>query len=178
MIFNKTKISGLYIIEPELKKDERGYFSRIFCQEELARNGLDFGIVQANISLTLQKGTVRGMHFQKEPKAEAKIVRCLRGIVYDVVIDLRKESPTFEQWVAEELSGDNKKMFYIPKDFAHGFQSLTENCEMEYFMSEFYSPEHASGVRWDDPKLEIEWPLPVSGISDKDKNWPLIDRKQ
>ena len=173
MIFHKTKIKGLYITELELKKDERGSFARIFGQDELAREGLNFKIVQANRSLTLTKGTIRGMHFQKEPNAEDKIVQCLRGRVYDVVIDLRKNSPTYGQWLAEELSEDNSKMFYIPKGFAHGFQTLTDNCEMQYFMSEFYSSEHASGIRWDDPIFNITWPVAVTDLSDKDKKWPL-----
>lgn len=174
MIFHKTKIKDLYIIEPELKVDERGYFARIFGQDELKKIGLNFKIVQANRSLTLKKGTIRGVHFQKEPRAEDKIVQCLRGRVYDVAIDLRKDSPTRGQWVAEELSEDNHRMFYIPKGFAHGFQTLTDNCEMQYFMSEFYSPEHASGVRWDDPVFNITWPLKNPELSEKDKNWLLF----
>ncbi len=173
MIFHKTKIEGLYIIEPELKQDERGYFTRIFGEDEFRKNGLDFKIVQANRSVTLKKGTLRGMHFQKEPSAEDKIVQCLRGRVYDVAIDLRKNSPTHGHWVAVELSEDNHKMFYIPKGFAHGLQTLTDNCEVQYFMSEFYFPEHADGVRWDDPAFNITWPLEVSHIVDRDKNWPL-----
>lgn len=172
----ETKIKGLYIIEPELKTDERGYFTRIFCQEELAKARLDFKIVQANRSLTFKKGTIRGMHFQKEPRAEDKIVQCLRGRVYDVAIDLRKNSLTYSQWVAEELSEDNKRMFYIPKGFAHGFQTLTNNCEIQYFVSEFYSSERESGVRWDDQFYKIKWPLEVSNISDKDKKWPLTNK--
>lgn len=176
MVFRKTKIKDLYIIEPELKTDGRGYFARIFGKDELAREGLDFDIVQANRSLTFKRGTIRGMHFQKEPKAEDKIVQCLRGRVYDVAIDLRTDSSTYGQWVAEELSEDNHKMFYIPKGFAHGFQTLTDNCEMQYFMSEFYSSEHASGVRWDDRAFNITWPLAVTDLSEKDKNWPLTSR--
>lgn len=177
MIFRETKIKGLYVIEPEVKTDERGYFARTFCQEELQKNGLSFNIVQMNRSLTKKKGTIRGMHFQKEPKAEGKIVSCLRGAVYDVAVDLRPGSPTYGQWVAVELTADNRLMFYIPKSFAHGFQALTDDCELQYLMSEFYSPEQASGVRWDDPFFKIEWPLPVSFISEKDRNWPLTERQ-
>lgn len=177
MIFNKTKIKGLYVIEPELKFDERGDFARVFCKKELAKEGLTFNIVQINQSLTNKKGTIRGIHFQKEPKAEAKIIQCLRGSIYDVAIDLRKKSPTYGQWVAEELNENNKRMFFIPKGFAHGFQSLTDSCEVQYFMSEFYSPGHASGVRWNDPFFDIRWPIKNSILSDKDKNWPSCKKQ-
>ena len=174
MIFHKTKIEGLYIIEPEAKTDERGSFTRIFCKEELAKEGLVFDVVQANQSFTKKKGTIRGMHFQKEPKAEAKIVQCLKGEIYDVAVDLRKDSKTYGQWVAEELTEENRKMFFIPKGFAHGFQTLSKNCEVQYFMSEFYSPENSSGVYWNDPTLNIKWPVKNPTLSEKDKNWPLI----
>lgn len=173
MIFHKTKINGLYVIEPELKIDGRGYFFRVFCKRELAKKGLIFNIVQINQSLTKRIGAIRGMHFQKKPKAEARIVRCLKGSIYDVAIDLRKKSPTYGQSVAKELSEKNKKMFFIPEGFAHGFQSLSNNCEVQYLMSEFYSPEQASGVRWDDPFFNIKWPIKPTVISEKDKNWPL-----
>ena len=174
MKFHKTKIEGLYIIEPELKIDERGYFTRIFCKEELGKIGLDFNIVQISQSLTKKKGTIRGMHFQKTPRAEDKIVQCIRGAIYDVAIDLRQGSPTYGQWIAEELTEDNRKMFLIPKGFAHGFQTLTDNCEVQYFTSEFYSPEHSSGVRWDDPFLRIKWPIKNPFLLERDKKWPLI----
>lgn len=174
MKINQTKIKGAYVIEPEPKIDERGFFARIFCKNELAKIGVDFSVAQTNRSLTKQKGTIRGMHFQIEPKAEDKIVQCLKGEVYDVAIDLRKDSPTYGQWVAEELNEKNKKMFLIPKGCAHGFQALTDNCEMLYFMSEFYSPEHSSGVRWDDPFFNIPWPIKNPFLSEKDKNWPLV----
>lgn len=173
MIFHKTKIEGLYIIEPELRVDERGYFARVFCKEEFSKIGFNFEIVQINRSLSERGGTLRGMHFQKPPKAEDKIIQCLKGAIYDVAVDLRKDSPTYGQWVAEELSENNKKIFFIPKGFAHGFQTLTDNCEVLYFMSEFYSLEYGSGVRWDDPFFNIKWPIKPTIISDKDKNWPL-----
>lgn len=176
MIFKKIKPEGLYIIEPELKSDERGYFARIFCEEEFKKNGLDFKVVQINRSLTKKKGTIRGMHFQKSPKSEDKIIQCLRGAIYDVAIDLRQDSLTYGQWVVEELSEDNKKMFLIPKGFAHGFQALVDNSEIQYFVSEFYSPECESGVRWDDPFFNIKWPIDNPLLSEKDKNWPLIPR--
>lgn len=174
MKFRKTKIAGLYIIEPELRIDERGYFARIFCKDELSKIGFDFEAVQANRSSNNKKGTIRGMHFQKPPRAEDKIVQCLRGAIYDVAVDLREDSPTRGQWVAEELNENNKRMFLMPKGFAHGFQSLTDNSEVLYFMSEFYSSEHASGVRWDDPFFNIQWPIKDPFLSEKDKNWPLI----
>lgn len=167
-------MEGLYIIEPELKIDERGYFARIFCRKELAKIGLNFEIVQMNRSLTEKKGTIRGMHFQKPPKVEDKIIQCLKGVIYDVAIDLRKNSLTFGQWMAVELSEENKKMFFIPKGFAHGFQTLTDNCTISYFMSEFYSPKYEGGVRWNDPFFNIKWPIKNPILSEKDKNWPLI----
>ena len=172
MLFHKTKIEGLYIIEPELITDERGCFSRTFGKEEFAKEGLVFDIVQANQSLTKKKGTIRGMHFQKEPKAEDKIVQCLKGAIYDVAIDLRKDSATYGQWVSEELNEKNKKMFLIPKGFAHGFQTLADNSEVQYFMSEFYDPEYASGASYNDPFFNIKWPIKNPFLSEKDKNWP------
>jgi len=176
MKFIETKIKGLYVIEPELKIDKRGYFTRIFCKKEFARIGFNFKIVQVNRSLNLKKGTLRGMHFQKPPKAEDKIVQCLKGAIYDVAIDLRKNSPSYGQWLAIELNEENKKMFFIPKGFAHGFLSLADNSEVLYFMSEFYSPEYESGVRWDDPFFNIKWPIKNPILSEKDKNWPLIKK--
>lgn len=177
MIFKKTKIKSLYIIEPESKKDERGNFVRIFCEEELAKKGLAFDIKQINQSLTKKRGTIRGMHFQKEPKSEGKIVQCLKGEIYDVAADLREDSQTYGQWVAQELTENNKKMFFIPKGFAHGFQTLSDNCEVQYFMSEFYSPEYSDGVRWDEPIFKIKWPIKNPILSEKDKDWPLIKGK-
>lgn len=174
MKFTETKLSGLLIIELEPKIDERGYLVRVFCEEELKNNGLKFPIVQASQTLTKERGTIRGMHFQNFPKAEDKIVQCLKGSVYDVVIDLRKNSTTYGQWVGEELSADNKKMLFIPKGFAHGYQTLADHCELQYFMSELYSSECSTGVRYNDPLFKINWPLAVSNLSEKDKNWLLI----
>lgn len=176
MKFRETKIKGLYIIELEPKVDDRGYLRRVFCKEELTNNGLDFSIVQVSQTLTKQKGTIRGMHLQKSPKAEDKIVQCLKGSVYDVAIDLRENSATYGQWVGEELTANNQKMFLIPKGFAHGFQTLSDDCELQYFMSEYYSGDLASGVRFSDPLFNIKWPLEVLNLSEKDKNWPLISR--
>lgn len=172
MIFHSTKLDGVFVIKQEPREDERGYFARIFCKEELAKTGISFEIIQASHSFTKEKGTIRGMHFQKAPKEEDKIVQCLRGKIYDVVVDLREGSPTFGKWMAEELSPENKKMLFIPKGCALGFQTLTANCLVQYFMDEFYSPEHASGVRWDDPSLTIKWPIENPFLSERDRNWP------
>jgi len=174
MKFEEAKLKGLCVIEPEIRVDERGYFARIFCKQELSKIGIDFNIVQINRSLNKKQGIIRGMHFQKPPKAEDKIIQCIKGKIYDVAIDLRQDSPTYGEWFAEELSEENKKMFLIPKGFAHGFQTLTDSCEILYFMSEFYSPQYESGVRWDDPFFNIKWPIKDSILSEKDKNWPLI----
>ncbi len=174
MIFNKTKIEGLYVIEFESKMDERGSFARVFDVVEFKKNGIDFKIVQASQSTTSKKDTLRGMHFQREPKAEAKLIRCLRGRVYDVAVDMRPNSPTFRQWEAVELSENNNKMFFLPKGVAHGFVTLTDGCVMEYFMDEDYAPEYAGGVRWDDPAIGIKWPIEELILSDKDKNWPFF----
>jgi len=174
MIFHKTKIDGLYIIEPESKIDERGDFARIFCKKELAKINFNFEVAQINRSLNKKKGIIRGMHFQKTPKAEDKMVQCIRGAIYDVAVDLRRDSLTYGQWVAEKLTENNRKMFLIPKGFAHGFQSLRNDSKILYFLSEFYFPEYESGVRWNDPFLDIRWPIKNPILSEKDRNWPLI----
>jgi len=174
MIFHKTKIKDVYIIEPELKKDERGSFGRFFCKKELAENGIKFDMAQTNRSLINKKGTIKGLHFQKFPKSEDKVIQCIFGAIYDVAVDLRKDSETYGQWVGTELTQDNKKMFLIPKGCAHGVQALADNCEVQYFMSEFYSPEHESGMRWSDPFFSIKRPIKNPTLSEKDKNWPLI----
>jgi len=174
MKFIKTKLKDLYIIEPEPFEDDRGRFYRILCKNELKEIGHTKEIVQINHSLTTQKGVIRGMHFQYPPKAEIKLVKCINGKVFDVAIDLRKNSPTFLKYHSEILSADNMKMFYVPEGFAHGFQSLEDDIEMIYYTTEFYSPECEGGVRFNDPKINIEWPLEVSDISEKDKNLTLI----
>jgi len=175
MIFNKTKIKDVYIIEPELKKDERGYFGRFFCKKELAKIGFNFDIAQISRSLINKKGTIKGLHFQKFPKSEDKVIQCIYGAIYDVAVDMRKDSRTYGQWVSVELTQDNKKMFLIPKGCVHGFQTLAENCEVQYFMSEFYSPEHESGAHWNDAFFSIKWPIKNPTLSKKDKNWPLVE---
>jgi dTDP-4-dehydrorhamnose 3,5-epimerase len=175
MRFTETRLKGVFIIESERLEDERGFFARTFCQKEFEVHGLNSKIVQCNISYNKHKGTLRGMHYQAAPMAEAKLVSCTRGAIYDVIIDLRPESPTYCQWLAEELNAENSKMVYIPEGFAHGFQSLEDDTEVFYQMSVFYSPEHTRGVRWDDPVFGIEWPLNSKIISEKDMNYPLIN---
>ena len=174
MKFIETRLKGAFIIEPERLEDERGFFARTFCQKEFEAHGLNPRFVQCNISYNKHKGTLRGMHYQAAPMAEAKLVRCTRGAIYDVIIDLRPDSPTYCQWLAEELNAENSKMIYIPEGFAHGFQTMEDDIEVFYQMSEFYSPEHAQGLRWDDPVFGIEWPLNTKIISEKDKNYPLM----
>jgi dTDP-4-dehydrorhamnose 3,5-epimerase len=174
MKFNSLSLSGAYIIEPEPFKDTRGKFSRLFCRKELEQITHQKEIVQINHSLTVQKGAIRGLHFQKPPKAEIRFVKCVRGSVFDVMIDLRHDSPTIFQWHGEVLSAENMKMSYIPEGFAHGFQTLEKNCELLYFHTALYSPENEGGVQFSDPKIRIKWPLKVNLISEKDKNLPLL----
>jgi len=173
--FSKTKIKDLYIIYPESFKDNRGNFYRIYCENELIEIGYNKKIVQMNQSQTKKKGSIRGMHFQYPPKAEIKFVKCLAGSVFDVAIDLRKNSNTFLQWHSEIISSENNKLMFIPEGFAHGFQTLEDNCEILYLHSEFYSAELESGIRYNDPKLNINWPLEVTEISRRDSEHKLID---
>ena len=172
MKFIETKLKGTYIIELEPMEDERGFFARSFCQKEFKKHGLNPRIVQCNISFNKKRGTLRGMHYQVSPYEEAKLVSCIRGAIYDVIIDLRQDSPTYCQWFAVELTEENYKMLYIPKGFAHGFQTLEDNTVVFYQMSEFYYPECARGVRWDDSTFEIEWPLSEQVMSKKDLSYP------
>lgn len=174
MIFQKTKLKGVYIIEPEPLTDERGYFSRIFCKNEFLKNGIEFSITQINRSFTKKKGVIRGMHFQHPPMAEAKVIQCTKGAVYDVAVDLRKGSPTFGHWISVELTAENKKMLFIPEGLAHGCQTLTDESEVLYFMSEFYEPKYSDGVLWNDPLFGIDWPINNPMLSEKDKKWPLF----
>lgn len=178
MTCEKTKLKGVYIVHFEPKNDERGYFIRTFCHKEFAKAGIRFSIVQTNRSLTRFRGAIRGMHYQKQPFAENKLIQCIRGSVFDVVLDIRNHSKTFRQWISVELSQDNNRALFIPKGYAHGFQTLQSNCEVEYFMSEYYSPTYATGVRCTDPFFGITWPLPITFASKKDTQWPLVDRKK
>ena len=175
MIFHETPLKGAYIIELEKRGDERGFFARAFCQNEFETEGLATKFVQVNNSLSADKGTLRGMHYQLAPHAETKIVRCIKGALYDVIIDLRPNSETYCQSFGKELSADNRRMMYVPKGFAHGFITLTDNTEAFYFVDEFYAPNFERGVRYDDPKFGIEWPIKPVVVSDKDKQHPDFD---
>jgi len=170
--FTKLSLRGAYLLELEKHGDQRGFFARSWCQKEFEEHGLVPKVVQANISFTRIKGTLRGMHFQKKPYEETKYVRCVKGAIYDVIIDIQPDSQTFKQWLSVVLSADNYKMLYVPKGFAHGFQSLEPNTEVTYLVSEFYNPQAEGGIRYNDPEFDIEWPLPVAEISDKDNCWP------
>lgn len=174
LTINKTPIESLYIIDTDAFIDHRGAFARWFCEGELKEIIGNRHIKNVNFSRTTKKGSIRGMHFQKPPKAEMKMVRCIKGKILDVVVDIRKDSPTFLQHYAVELSAENMKLFVIPEGFAHGFQSLENDCEIMYLVTEFYSPENESGLRYSDPKLDINWPLNVTDISTKDENHSLV----
>ena len=171
MLFTETRLKGAFIIQLEKRGDERGFFARTFCQNEFSDHGLNTQISQANLAYSRFKGTLRGMHYQARPHAEAKLVRCTKGAVFDVAVDLRPDSVTYCQWFGVELSSDNDKMFYIPEDFAHGYMTIEDHCELTYMVSAFYAPDAEQGVRWDDPTFEIKWPLTPKIISDKDKKW-------
>lgn len=174
MKFTKTPIESAYLIDLQKREDERGFFSRVFCQKEFEQLGLETKFVQVNNSLSVLPGTLRGLHYQKAPKEEVKIVRCIRGALFDVIVDIRENSPTYGKWFGEELTAENRRMMYVPKGFAHGFISLQPNTELVYFVSEYYSPEHERGIRWDDPNINIAWPREPSVISDKDRNLPHL----
>lgn len=169
MIFTATKLQGAFILDIEKREDTRGFFARSFCQKEFTAHGLKPVIAQANVALNLRKGTVRGMHFQYPPAAETKLVRCTRGAILDIIVDLRPESPTYLQHVSVELSEDNFRALYVPERFAHGYQALRDNTETSYQVGEFYTPEAEGGLLHDDPRLGLKWPLPISIVSDKDR---------
>ena len=177
MIFHETKLRGVFIIEPELIHDDRGFFACSWLAGEFERRGLNSALKQCNISFNGRRGTVRGMHFQNEPHQEAKLMRCTRGAIYDVAIDMRPDSPTRHQWVGVELTSENHRMLYIPEGFAQGYQTLTDDTELLYQISEYYHPESAGGVRWDDPVLGIQWPLPMTVIAERDATYPLIEQR-
>lgn len=172
MLFRETALTGAYLIELDKHEDERGFFARSWCQREFLAHGLNPRLVQCNISFNRRRGTLRGMHYQVAPHEEAKLVRCTRGAIYDVIIDLRPASPTYMQWIAVELTADNYRMLYIPERFAHGFQTLEDNTEVFYQMSEFYAPECARGIRWNDPTFAISWPTAERIISQRDQQYP------
>jgi dTDP-4-dehydrorhamnose 3,5-epimerase len=177
MKFKKARLKGIYIIESEFLKDKRGYFARTFCCKEFKEHALNFKYVQCNVSFNKRKGTVRGLHFQRKPYEEAKLVSCIKGSIYDVVVDLRSKSATYLEWYGIELNAKNNKILYIPKGFAHGFQTLEDNTTIYYQMSEFYQPKSSMGLRWNDPKIGIKWPLKKKMISKKDLNYPFMPEK-
>ena len=174
MIFHETKLAGAFIVELERRSDERGFFARSFCAEEFRKHGIQFQPVQANISHSNRKGTLRGMHYQGPPVSETKFIRCIRGAVWDVIIDMRPDSPTYLEHIGVELSADNGRAIYVPDLFAHGNQALTDDAELLYLMGGPYTPGFERGVRYDEPLVGIEWPLPVTVIDQKDQAWPPI----
>lgn len=175
MNFSETKLKGAFVIGLDILPDQRGFFARSFCTKEFEAHGLNPNLVQCNLSFNYKKGTLRGMHYQKPPFTETKLIRCIRGAIYDVIIDLRPESETYLSYIGVELSAENRRALYVPERFAHGFQSLTDESEVMYQMGEFHAPEYAFGLRYNDSALGIEWPLPVSEISQKDLSWPLLE---
>lgn len=175
MIFNATPLAGAFTIELEKRGDDRGFFARLFCEREFAQAGLETHFVQINNSLSARRGTLRGLHYQLPPAAEVKVVRCVRGALWDVILDLRAGSPTFGKWFGAELSAENRRMMYVPRGFAHGFITLADDSEAVYLVSAVYSPENERGVRFDDPAHGISWPIGPSEISDKDRNWPDLN---
>ena len=175
MIFKETKLKSAFVIEIEPHEDNRGFFARAFCQKEFSNHGLKEIIAQANIAYNKKKGTLRGMHFQFPPAAETKLVRCTRGAILDIIVDLRPESPTYLDHIAVELSADNHRGLYVPERFAHGYQVLEDITETSYQVGEFYTPGSEGGLRYDDPKLQLTWPLPVTEISKKDAGWKPLE---
>lgn len=172
MLFVPTELKDAYIVELEKFEDRRGFFARIWAQDEFEQQGLETRIVQANLSYNHTRGTLRGMHFQRAPFAEVKLVRCVSGAIYDVIIDMRPESPSYKRWVGVELTASNRRALYVPAGFAHGFQTLVDNCDVLYQVSQYHTPQAEGGYRYNDPAFGIQWPLDVTVISDKDQAWP------
>jgi dTDP-4-dehydrorhamnose 3,5-epimerase len=176
VLFSQTSIAGAHLIDPTPHKDDRGRFMRVWCAREFTENGIDFLPVQSNMGLSAKKGTIRGMHFQSAPAPEAKLVRCTRGRMFDVILDLRPESASHGKWFGVELSAENGRAVYVPERCAHGYQTLEDDTEMYYMTSHVYTPTAASGVRFDDPAFGIRWPLAATVVSEQDRNWPLTRR--
>ena len=173
MIFRKTKLKGSYLIELEPKSDDRGFLARSFCRKEFIQHGLNGKLVQTSISFNRRKGTLRGMHYQAAPHKEVKVVRCTRGAIYDVIVDIRRRSETFGQWISNVMTQENRRMLYIPEGFAHGFQTLADNTEILYYMSDYYAPSSSCGFRWNDPRFKIKWPeFKYRTLSQKDRVYP------
>ena len=175
MIIQPLPLLGAFVISPEKNEDGRGFFARIFCEKEFKDAGLETKFIQMNNSLSFKKGTLRGMHYQLPDSAEVKMIRCIKGALYDVIVDIRPDSPTFKQWCGVELSESNRCMIYFPRGFAHGYITLEDNTEIIYFVSAAYSPEKERGIRYNDPAIGIQWPMPHCDISAKDKSWPDIN---
>ena len=176
MKFTETPILGAWIIDPEPIRDHRGFFARAYCARELEKHGIDPGFVQLNIAYNEKKGTLRGMHYDVSPAGETKLVRCTAGRIYDVIVDMRRDSPTYRKDFSVELSAENRRALFIPAYCAHGYQTLTDHAEVTYQMGTFYQPEYQRGVRYDDPVFSIQWPLPVTAISEKDLSWEPLER--
>jgi dTDP-4-dehydrorhamnose 3,5-epimerase len=177
MLFKETHLKGAFVIDLERREDSRGFFARMFCANEFKDHGLKPTIVQGNLSFNHKAGTMRGMHMQLPPAPETKLVRCTRGRIYDVIVDLRPDSPTYLQHFGIELSDENRTALYVPEMFAHGYQALTDGAEVTYLVGEFYTPGTEKGYRYNDPAFGIQWPTPVTVISDKDANWPLFEKE-
>lgn len=174
MQFTATALDGAWIVDLQRLEDERGFFARSFCRREFEELGMNSDVVQANLSFNVNKGTLRGMHYQVDPAPETKLVRCTRGSIVDVIVDMRESSPTYRQHITVELTAENHRALFVPANFAHGFQTLEDNSEVMYLVSGFYTPDCERGLRFNDPALNIQWPLPVEHMSDKDANWPLL----
>jgi dTDP-4-dehydrorhamnose 3,5-epimerase len=177
VIFSETFLKGAFVLELDKREDERGYFARTFCQHEFEAHGLNPRVAQCNISFNRRNGTLRGLHWQAPPYEEAKLVACIRGAIYDVIVDLRADSPTYMRHFATELSAANRRMVYVPEGFAHGFQTLQDDTDVSYQMSQIFSPQHARGARWDDPAFAISWPPAERIIAERDQNYPLFPQK-
>lgn len=175
MLFKATNLKDAFVIELDIRSDDRGGFARTFCVKEFEEHGLKSMVAQCNMSFNYQKGTLRGMHYQLPPAAETKLVRCTSGAIYDVIIDMRPDSPTYMQHFGIELTAENRKALYVPEMFAHGYQALTDGAEVVYQVGEFYTPGYERGLRYDDPTFGIEWPIPVTVISEKDAHWPYFE---
>jgi dTDP-4-dehydrorhamnose 3,5-epimerase len=176
MIFAPTAVEGAFLLQPERLEDERGFFARTYCVRELGEHGLDSQVVQRSVSYNRKRGTMRGMHYQAAPHEETKLVSCSRGEIYDVVIDLRPDSPSYRRWISTSLTADNGHLLYIPRGCAHGFVTLTDDAVVDYQISDFHHPESASGVRYDDPAFGVEWPMEPVVINARDRAWPAYPR--
>ena len=174
MKFSTTTLPGVWLVDLELRADARGFLARTYCEKEFGEHGLNVRWPQCNLTLTQQRGMIRGMHFQAEPKPEIKLLRCSAGAIYDVLVDVRRDSPAFGRWEGFDLTSQNRRALYVPGGLAHGFQCLADNCEVFYQMSEFYDPELARGIRWNDPRVGIQWPLADPVLSEKDRMLPLL----